>query len=85
MVRRSTFCPQAGPGFFGRRAMTPSKDIVKEAAKSDDEIDSQFKDENEEDGPEKSLKFMMACEDFALQVDDDLQSEEEEHTFSRDN
>ena len=50
MVRRSTFCPQAGHGFFGRRTMTPSKDIVKEAAKSDDEIDSQFKDENEEDG-----------------------------------
>ena len=50
--------------------------------KSEQDIESQFKDENYEDDKES---FMMKCEDFPLQVDDDLLSEKSEHTFSRDN
>ena len=57
---------------------------MKEGAKSEDEIDSQFQDDNEVNGQEESKQFMMACEDMILQVDDDQRSSSSENTFSRD-
>ena len=84
---KSLFCKHFSQNYFDVRHSERQESVLKNTSAIKDEqdlIDSQFDDADVE---QSEQQFLSACKEMILnvEVEDKQESEEEEHTFSRDN